>query len=366
MRIAATQTTPNYWVNARFLTQSLTGMQRYAYNIVRRLPELQLVTPGNARPVYMGLEAERVHVRPHRLPSHLWEQLILPKLVGQDSLLWSPSSIGPLRARRHVLTIADLAFMELPDCYRRSYVTIYRALQPRVARRARKVIAISEFTKQRVQELMHVPAEKIEVVSLGYDEQFQPQTREQIRTARESQGLPERYLLALGAISPRKNFRRLLDAWAQVRTDFPQTELVVVGEGGLFFSGADAMGILPPQTRHLTGISDSLLVPLMAGAAGFVYPSLYEGFGLPIVEAMAVGTPVLTSNMTSMPEVAGEAALYCDPYSRESIAAGLRRLLDDASLRGILTEKGYARAALYQWDDCAAQTRRILQEAAAE
>ncbi len=338
----------------------MTGVQRYAYNLGQRIGELAFLTPAPAQSVYGEIATQRVCVRPSALKSHLWEQIIVPRNVRKGDVVWSPTSIGPWSAPNHVVTVHDIASLEHPEWYGNAYARLYRALQPPVVRRARKIISVSEFTKRRLIETLNIPADRIVVIYEGLDAAFKPQDPAEVRAALDRVGIGQRYLLALGAVSPRKNFRRLLEAWQTICMDFPDVELIVVGETGLLFSGNASIGSLPPRTRHLTGVGDELLVKLFSGAIAFLYPSLYEGFGLPILEAMATGAPVLTSNVTSLPEVAGEAAIFVDPLNTADIASGMRRLIADDGLRASLRLAGIDRVRQFRWDAAAQETRRLL------
>lgn len=350
-------------VNARFLTQPLTGTQRYAYNVITRMRDVRLVSPAAPQPHYSNVPYDRLTVAPHLLRSHLWEQFVLPAHVGSDDLLWSPGGMGSLFVRRLVITVTDLAVFENPECYGGAFGRWYRALYPVVANRARRVLTISEFSKEVIQRVLGVPADRIVVTHLGVDDAFRPRSIAEIERLRQRLGLSEHYLLSVGALSPRKNLHRLLQAWRRVSQSYPDTSLVIVGEPNLLFSADSSLGELPPRTTHLTGIDDETLATLYSGAAAFVFPSIYEGFGLPVLEAMAAGTPVVTSNVTSLPEIAGDAAVLMNPYDVGAIADAIDAVLSDEVLRDDLRRRGFARAAQFSWDATARKTWAALQEA---
>jgi glycosyltransferase involved in cell wall biosynthesis len=352
------------YMNARFLTQPLTGVQRYAYELAQRLPLAQLVTPEEPRPHYSSLDAGRIRVQQSRLPGHLWEQMILPRLLPKDALLWSPGS-GPLSVRRQVLTIHDMAYLEGPQWYSRSYVLLYRPLYARLAPRARLVLTVSEFSKQRIVELLKVPERNVRVTPLAINPRFRPYPLEDVQPVLQRLGVPSPYLLAVSAVSPRKNFEGIYAAWTRLADSYPDLHLVVVGKTGLAFSGGNTTTPPPARTHFLQDVPDDDLIRLYNGALAFLYPSLYEGFGLPALEAAACGTPVVTSNSTSLPEVMGDAAVFVDPYEVESIADGIRRVVEDAALREQLRSRGLERAKLFHWDRTAELTWQALQEAVA-
>jgi glycosyltransferase involved in cell wall biosynthesis len=335
-------------VNGRYLVQRITGQQRYAREIVARLAErMDVVAPPGKSQGVRG---------------HLWEQLALPRRVNGD-LLWSPSTTGPLAVRRQVLTIHDCAFFDQARCFSRAFAAWYQFLVPRLARKAQQIITVSEFSKQRIVELCGVVPDKVTVVYSGVSPQFRPHSAGEIAAARQRHNLPPQYVLCVGSLEPRKNLSRLLEAWQLIQPRLAGLSLVIVGARSHVFR--DAGLAVPRPSVHLAGyLSDDELAAVYAGAEMFVYPSLYEGFGLPVLEAMASGVPVITSNATALAEVAGDAAVTVDPLSIESIAAGLERLASNAALRSGLREKGVARVRSFTWEQAATETWQVLEAAA--
>ncbi len=265
----------------------------------------------------------------------------------------------PLRNIPTVLTVHDLIFRHLPEHHKRLNRWYLNATMPLYCRRARHIIAVSEATRQDLIAAYGVPPEKITVVLEAADPQFTPQPPERIAAARERYGLPERYLLFVSTIEPRKNLTRLLRAWEPLYLAKEAPPLVIVGKRGWlaedFYAALEAS---PAREGVLfTGyIADGDLPALYSGATAFTFPSLYEGFGLPPLEAMACGAPVLCANTSSLPEVVGDAALTVDPTSVDAIRDGLRRLLSDAELRADLRTRGIARAAQFSWERAARET----------
>lgn len=340
----------NLAVNGRFLGQRVTGVERYAREVfARREDPASVITPGRASRGMRG---------------HLWEQSVLPARVGRD-LLWSPCNTGPLAVARQVVTIHDCAFYDQPEGFSRKFAAWYQFLVPRLARRIRKIITISQFSCDRLLEYCRVAREKIVVIPQGVDGRFRPLSPEAIAELRLKVQLPDRYVLFVGNLAPRKNLLRLLAAWELVRPRFPDTSLVLAGARNQVFRDA-GLPAPPPGVMAAGYVADEHLPALYCGAECFAFPSLYEGFGLPVLEAMACGVPVLASNVTSLPEVAGDAALLVDPYSVEAIADGLARLLADAALRRELSGRGITRAAEFTWDRTAAQTWQVLAAEAAQ
>src|SRR5688572_17185883 len=181
-------------VNGRYLVQRVTGIQRYAQEIVSRWEPVPILKPSLGGKGASG---------------HLWEQLRLPTLARGP--LWSPSTTGPLAVRRQVVTIHDTAFVDHAECFSRMFAAWYQWLVPRLARRVQRIITVSQYSKQRIIEVCRVPAEKVEVILSGVGPQFQPQSAEMLQRARKELKLPERYVLCVCSLEPRKNLRRLLE-----------------------------------------------------------------------------------------------------------------------------------------------------------
>jgi glycosyltransferase involved in cell wall biosynthesis len=350
-------------VNGRFLTQPLTGVQRYALNLVSRLPSLDVIAPSAPVAGYEAVAASRVVLAPSRLRSLAWEQVVLPRAARAARLIWSPTGAGPVMSARHVLTMHDVCVLEHPEYYARGYALAYRALWRIVARRAARIITVSDYSRERIIEMLRVSPDRLAVTHLGVDARFRPPPPEAVERARRRFGLMGRYVLSVGALSERKNLGRVLEAWRRVQPTTDAT-LLLVGQGGLAFSTMAGLSGLPPRAVHVPHVDDETLIALYGGASAFLYPSLYEGFGLPILEAMAVGAPVITSNVTAMPEVAGDAALLVDPFDVDDIARAVRRVLDDGELAADLRARGTRRAMCFDWDRTARQTAEILEGAA--
>ncbi len=267
--------------------------------------------------------------------------------------------LPPLRGIPTVLTVHDLIFRHLPEHHKRLNRWYLNATMPLYCRRAAHIIAVSEATRQDLIAAYGVPQEKITVVLEAADPQFKPQPPERVMHVRGVYGLPETYLLYVGTIEPRKNLTRLLHAWEPLYLAKEAPPLAIAGKRGWlaedFYAALEAS---PAREGVLfTGfVADDDLPALYSGAMAFVFPSLYEGFGLPPLEALACGAPVLCSNTSSLPEVVGDAALTMDPTSVEAIREGLRRLSGDTLLRAELREKGLRRAAAFSWERAAQET----------
>jgi glycosyltransferase involved in cell wall biosynthesis len=334
--------------NARFNPHNPTGMQRYALEVSRRFESY--LYPVRPKDPLRGMSG------------HLWEQLYLPTAV-RGRFLWSPINTGPLAVTRHVCTIHDLIPLDRPEWFNARFAGWYRWLMPRLAARLQHIIAVSGFTKQRIIELLKVREENITVIPNGVDQRFKPRPAEEVEQVCRTFGIRRKsYVLSVGSLEPRKNLHRLLEAWRTIHTAIPpEIDLVVTGaQGSALVFRSVSLQALPPRV-HFTGyVEDEQLPALYSGALVFVYPSLYEGFGLPPLEAMACGTPVVTSQGSSLGEVVGNAAILVDPYRTGAIADGMLEAISDSSRLESLRRSGLERVRHLTWDRTASETLRLL------
>jgi glycosyltransferase involved in cell wall biosynthesis len=263
-----------------------------------------------------------------------------------------------------VLTLHDALPWRYPELFTRVNALHQRGLVGRAARRASVVLTSSEHSKRELMELLGVDEDAVVVTPLGVAKPFGVGPADPERIAARF-GLDGPYILAVGTVEPRKNLERTLGAFIQLRREFPEHQLMVAGGSGWGTSDletrlAAAAGVV--RTGHVT---DEELAGLYRGCEVFVYPSLYEGFGLPPLEAMACGAPVVAANSTSLPEVVGNAAILIDPRSTEELADALRQVLESPSLAEDLSRRGLDRAAAFTWGNCAEQTAQAYALAAA-
>ena len=317
-----------------------------------------MLAPGPARAEYEGVRP-RVVVTGAGLGGHCWEQLALPFAVWPRHILFSPSGWGPVAHPNQVVTIHDLAPLENPRWYNRGFAAWYAQLVPALARRARNILTVSAFCKRRIIEILRIPEERITVAWEAVGSCFSRRPEAEVQRTLERFGIGRPFFLAVGAISARKNLPRLLRSWDRVADRIDQTALVIVGKRGLRFSDGAGLGALPRRAMHLSSVNDQDLACLYSAAEGLLYPSLYEGFGLPILEAMACDCPVLTSNCTAMPEIAGDAAVLVDPLSEESIAEGILDLTRENTAAEMRC-KGSLRCRNFGWDRTAELVEGVL------
>lgn len=307
-----------------------------------------------------------------RITNLLWHRFRLPipaqLITGSFDVFHSPDfTLPPTLGKPAILTIHDLAFLRLPEC---AYPTLRAYLErvvPRSVARADRIIAVSESTKRDLITLLNVPPEQVTVVLEGVGPQFRPVEPEIIEGALEALGIQGPYMLCVATLEPRKNYVRLLEAYACLRQRGVSLLLVIVGAlGWLYepmFNRLRQLGL----EEHVVFLQpdDASLAALYSGAEAFVYPSLYEGFGIPPLEALACGAAVACSNTSSLPEVVGDAALTFDPLDTEQIVEAVSKILSDDTLRVRLKAAAPVQAARFSWERAAEETIQVYREAAA-
>jgi glycosyltransferase involved in cell wall biosynthesis len=365
-------------VEGRVLTPHIGGIGRYAIHLIEALlslsaqkcPDLEFViftAPQTDRGILKGLGASACERFCRFKSTLLRSSMLLPIGVWHEHLNvfhgLDQSGI-PLffRTGKYVVTIHDVIPLVLPWAFPPRHRWVLATTLARIRKQAEMVIVPSTATAEDVVHFLRVERERIRVIPMGCDARFQP-VGEPTRAAaiRRRYDLPERYILFVGTLEPRKNVQTLLRAFAQVMAEMPGDDLTLVIAGGTGWGGEDYLATVDALNLHdsvcfVGFVPDDHLPDLYRGALLFVYPSLYEGFGLPVLEAMACGTPVITSNGTSLPEVAGDAALLVDPTRPEALAEAMTAILADGELRQALRAKGLARAQAFAWNVVAEQT----------
>lgn len=336
----------------------------------------QVILPNDGPEFHGGESTENIRI-PYRHGQNLRRMFFQTFQMGRqyckNTVLLTTDSKVPFflpKSCEVVPLITDLAVFRMPEAYQTSRVLWWRFQYQYMKRRAKHFLAISEYTKKDIQEILHIPPEQITIVYDACSPSIHRVTDDgELRALREQYDLPEHFVLFVGNSNPRKNLDRLMQAFDQVkgRTNLPY-QLIIAGEQGWRFSREQALEKVEykEDIRFIGFVPDEQMSALYSAADVFAFPTLYEGFGIPVLEAQVCGTPVLTSKCTALPEVGGDAALYADPYSIEEIADNLERLMTDEKLRTELIQKGFANEKRFSWEASAQQLDEWIERNIAE
>jgi glycosyltransferase involved in cell wall biosynthesis len=356
------------------------GIGTYIRNLLRQLARIDRDTEYVllCREPDLGIAAQLgPNFRSVREPSpnySLREQIHVPWILRRErpDVYHAPHYVLPPAVRcRSVVTIHDCIHLMFPQYLpNRAAYAYARASMWAAARRSDRILTVSEASKRDILSLFNVKPEKIVVVYNAIDEHFSTTpSEEHVARIRERYQLDHKFVLYVGNIKPHKNLVRLIEAFSELRRTHDDLKLLIIGDE---ISKLPALrravhrNKLHKHVRFLGYLKDDTLTVLYRLASVFVFPSLYEGFGLPPLEAMASGTPVVTSNVSSLPEVTGDAAVLVDPYDVDSIGDGMRRVLDDPRLAEELRIKGLKRAREFSWEHSVEKTQRVYREVAAD
>ncbi|MBN1679051.1 MAG: glycosyltransferase family 4 protein [Anaerolineae bacterium] len=356
------------------------GIGRLVRELITALAAHDSATPyrlfvaGASRQTLPPPPGVNFHWHPTRITplwfARIWHRFRVPlpveAFVGRVNLFHATDFTLPptLPGTRTILTVHDLSYVRAPETATPVLKAYLDTVVPRSVRRAFHILADSQATKDDLIELYGTPPEKITVLLSGVTARFRPVADEQMRLAVcQRYTIPDNpYIFSIGTVQPRKNYTRLIQALLALGPGFKDIHVVIAGGRGWLddpiYRTVEETGLA--DRVHFIGFADDDDLPVLySGAACLAYPSLYEGFGFPILEAMACGTPVVTSTVSSMPEVAGDATLLIDPYDVDALAGALRRLLSDSGLRDDLAERGFKQAAKFTWEQSAQHLRQI-------
>ena len=383
---------PHIGLNAHLLSLSQSyrgaGISWYIYNLLLNLAQLEaerqqfrLTAFLHERRFQPATDLALCHSafptgRP--IPRIIWEQFFQPVALrrAKIDLYHALAFVAPvMMPYPFVMTVYDLSFKRFPEAFKplnRLYLNTFTAQS---AKRARAIITISESTRQDVIGYFQVAPEKVQTIYCGVDKVYRPLPAANIEAFKAQQGLPERFILFVGTLEPRKNVAALIEAYAAWRRRVAtqragQIPKLFIGGGkgwyyGQVFSLVQSLGLADEVI--FPGYLPQADLPMWYNAATiFVYPSLFEGFGLPVLEAMACGTPVITSQASSLPEVTGKAGMLVDPTDIDSLSHMLERVFNDQTLRDTLRQKGLAQSANFSWNKTAAETLEVYRRTVAE
>ena len=356
------------------------GIGRYTRELVRSLAELDrdhdyvlfaaasgqrladVGWPPNFQMRSAPLSDRALAILWHRLRLPLWVELA----TGPVDIFQSPDFVlPPVRRARTLVTVHDLSFIRYPQCADANLRAYLNKVVPRSVQRADLVLADSQSTKDDLVELLGVELSKIEVVYPGVEERFRPiKDQAYLEQVRKQYNLPSRFILGLGTLQPRKNFTRLIEAFADLRFAICDLHLVIAGgKGWLYeeiFATVERLG-LEEKVVFPGFVADEHLPALYNLADLFVFPSLYEGFGLPPLEALACGTPVITSDASSLPEVVGQAGLMVKATDVEALAQAMKQVLEDDALQEEMIARGLEQAKKFTWEKAAAKLLNLYE-----
>lgn len=343
------------YFNGRFLTQSITGVQRFAIELLKdfdhlldRQPNLRkkyifkLITPKNTLETDLGLKHIQL-VSKGFLKGHFWEQLQLPFLVKKRGLI-NLCNTGPAFKRNQLVVIHDAAVFTIPQNFSFKFRFFYKTLFKLLAVISKSILTVSEFSKTELLKFLPIKRSKITVVYEGHEHILNTPAD---NTILKKHGLsPKGFLFALSSLNPNKNFGLIANTAAQ----FPMSEIQFVFAGGTNDKVFKEIKLPSSKNiKYLGYINDNELRALLDNALCFVFPSFYEGFGLPPLEAMACGCPTIVSNIPTLKEIGSNGVLYCDPYDSNSLTKLVTQIVENKKLQIEFSQKGKLRSACFSW-----------------
>lgn len=369
-------------IDARLIYRTdLRGMGKYLFytitHIKRLKPELQFILYYeedkriNNTPNLEEFNSRHITIKGYRL--NLWEQLRMPLAVHRDRPVFfhSPAEVMPVwQPVPFIVTLHDTVMWERDEGFPKEYLFYYRKVLPLAFRKARKILTVSHFMKKEIIRILRIPEEKIVVIYNGLDKVFRKvEDASKITSVKQKYGIRDKYLFALGAEGPRKNTALLIEAFAELKRNTSlDIQLVIAGiqERAMprFREQIEKLGLTNYviMLGFLSEFINEDLVCLYSGAEAFLYPSLHESFGIPNIEAMACGTPVITSNVKAIPEITDNAAFLINPYDKNDLVQKIILLLNNPQLKSEFIEKGLKRAQAFSWEKTAEQTLKVYEE----
>ena len=348
-------------VNGRFLTQKATGVHRYAFEICNKLHEMgvdfHVAIPREIHPDYTF---DFKTVTCGLFKTHLWEQLSLPRYLKSigNPLLISFSGCGPLNYSNQIITIHDVSFERYPEWFSNLFCRYYKFMFPRIGKKAHAILTVSEFSRQEIVETEGLDPNKIHVIHSNVPFHTKPTDDEILNLKKDPNA--EKYILTVSSMDPRKNFIRLVEAFNQIEDK--SIKLYIIGMRFKAFNTPDLEKLIGENVVLPGYIDDEALQKMYQNALFSIYPSLYEGFGLPPLESMTYGCPVIVSDIPALKEISGEAVVYTNPYSIEDMVWKMNMLAENENLREELVSKGLQQIKKYSWDTSAQKVLELIQK----
>lgn len=354
----------NIYINGKFLSQSVSGVQRYAIELIYEMDRLLgkefyddrykfiLFYPKNRR---YTLNLQCIEQRcVGFLSGHAWEQIELP-LYAWNGFLLNLGNVAPLIKNRQIVTIHDAAVFACPQGFSFLFRTWYKLIYFVLSHKLKNIVTVSNFSKDELIRLCNFRKDCIHVIYSGIEHIFNSRPDEKILSKYKLKERP--YVLVVASMNPNKNFKLIIEA-AKLCKDEKFHFIVVGGSNSYVF--ADTLFEDSQHVKHIGYVSDEELAALYCNAACFIFPSLYEGFGFPPLEAMAHGCPVIVSPLASLPEICADSALYCDPYNPQELVEKVKLILENNAARDELIKKGDLRINHFSWKRCAESFLNII------
>jgi len=350
---------PMVIINSKFLVQNLTGVQRFAFNVAIKLVQLKsdnllfFMPNKKFNLFYENLFKQNIPIIKGFTRGIIWEQIELPLFAKRKkAIILNPGNSGPVFYDKNITVIHDLLWLKYPKSYSKMFLKWYSFMIPKLVKNSLRIITVSQTSKRDIVKYFNILEDKVSVVYPGVDTNlFKPLNLER-----------ENFILWIGSAKFYKNIYGLINAYRILLFDYKIPYK-------LFIVGFDLSKIklkveeeLKENINFIENVNDEVLLNLYNHASVFVFPSFYEGFGLPPLEAMACGCPVIVSKAGSLPEVCGDAAIYCNPYDPQDIARLIYEVITSKELRNFLVKKGLERVKLFSWDKTAKEIINIIEE----
>ena len=344
-------------INSKFLTQNITGVQRFAFNVAIKLSQIKNVlffSPnGEFKTFYKGLLKKNIPIMKGHTRGIIWEQIELSLFAKRKkAIILNLGNSGPFFYNKNVTVIHDLLWLKYPEAYSKPFIKWYSFMIPRLIKNSLKIITVSQTSKRDIVNYFKIAEDKISVIYPGINKNV----FKFLKLKRED------FILWVGSLKYYKNVYGLIEAFKILKQNYKISHRLVLAGYGVEKLKEKLDDKIKNDIDFIEKVNDKKLLNLYNRAFLFVFPSFYEGFGFPPLEAMACGCPVVVSNSGSLPEICGDAAVYCNPYDPQDIAKAMYAVLSSQELRNQLIQKGFERAKMFSWEKTANEILKIIEE----